>query len=316
MRDSPAARTAVRQASAGEQPLSQAPQPSADSGETNSAGNRSGWRLSSGATDSLYATRRRYQAIGSIAILVGHARPRVVADLPSGVVQAPDEIDVLAELEILVKAGGERLAARNHGRRRHVPHPAVGTHERRPRTHVERGVTLFVGGDPARSPTHGDDPRRDQRHRRVGEVVEQRAREVRRRCAVGVEERDERRPRQIEPGVTGGSGPPVLAVANVAGAEPVGDSGDLARVGRPVVDDDRRPAPGERPEAALQLLAAPVDGDDDGQLAGPVGPRRRVRVGEAGVEQAPREQALGALRRRLARRPAIARSGPRRASTA
>ena len=36
----------------------------------------------------------------------GPRSPRVVADLPSRVVQAPDEIDVLSELEILVKACG------------------------------------------------------------------------------------------------------------------------------------------------------------------------------------------------------------------
>ena len=44
-------------------------------------------------------------------VLVGHGRPRLVADVPSGVVQAPDEIDVLAEVKILVEAGPERRTA-------------------------------------------------------------------------------------------------------------------------------------------------------------------------------------------------------------
>ena len=233
---------------------------------------------------------------GLHAILVGDMDPRLVANLPAGVVQAPDEIDVLAERELLVEPGAERLAPSDHRGARHVPHPRVRADQRGTRAHVEWRVAPLVRGDPARMPARRDDPRRDQRHRGILQVVEQVAGEAFGRDAIGVEERDDRGLGQAEAGVASRRGAAILAMAHVPGPEPVGERRDRGAVRRAVVDDDRRHASGQGRQAALELASVPVHGHDDRRLAArPLRPWWRIGLDEAGVEQPARQRPLGTI---------------------
>ena len=251
-------------------------------------------------------------------ILVRHADPRVVADLPSRVVQTPDEIDVLAELEVLVKAAAERLTPRDHRRARHVPDPAVRAHQRWVRAHVERRMTSLVRGDPAcpsrtRRSAARPGPRPGRRGGRAARRESRRAGRSRRRGT---------RPSASLPTrarYCGRRPPRVLGVADVASAETVGDCGDRAAVGRAIVDHDHAAARRRAAPDSAEPLGVTIDRHDDRHL---VGGRRRCgwaagRGGgrnQAGVEQTASEQTLG-VPDRLAR-PASARQAPRRAPTA
>ena len=165
------------------------------------------------------------------AILVGDDDLRLVADLPPGVVQAPHQIDVLAEHEPLVEPGAERVASREHGGAGHVPDGAIGTHKRGTRTHVEGGARALVGGDRAALALGGADTRSDQRHRRIAQVIEQPAGKPRRRDAIGVEETHEWRACHAQTRVPCRGRALVLAMPYVPCADLLGDRGDRPRIG-------------------------------------------------------------------------------------
>ena len=83
---------------------------------------------------------------------VVHDRGRLVANHPSGLVESPDEIDVLAEPHRLVEAAhrAQRIDSRHDDRRRHVAHPRPGPHPARFRAEIQRRSRGVVA---IRSPT-------------------------------------------------------------------------------------------------------------------------------------------------------------------
>jgi len=127
---------------------------------------------------------------------VPHLRRGLVPAAPSGLVEAPHQVDVLAETQRLVESadGIEGLRSHHDHRRRHVAHP-------RPRADACRLAAQVEWR--ARFSGH---PRRHQAHPGIVEVGEQRNEPVvgRRQLHVGVHERHERARHEWSGGVAGG----------------------------------------------------------------------------------------------------------------
>jgi hypothetical protein len=141
-------------------------------------------------------------------------------------------------------------------------------------------------------PGQRDDPRRRQRHRRVGEAGEQRTEPPGLRDHVGVEERDERRARGREPRVAGRGGAPRLRVAHERRSRPLRDRPDARGVRGTVVDDDRgAEVRGQRGEQPGEPVDAVLHRHDDGDVRRGRDRSHRLgrRVRDARVEQPARE---------------------------
>ncbi len=136
----------------------------------------------------------------------------------AGLVDAPDEIDVLADAHGLVEAtdAAEHVRASDQAGGRYVRDAAPGTHARRLVAEVEGRMDGLVSGQGSRS-RPADDAGRDEADALVGEVRQQRVEPPRSRLAVGVDERDESGGDRRQSRVAGGPRTAVLVAADDIG---------------------------------------------------------------------------------------------------
>ena len=263
----------------------------------------------------------------------------LVADLPAGVVQAPHQVDVLAEHQTLVEAVAERLAPGHHRRARHVPHPCCRdgpAMDADPcRAPSARARTRRSG---PRCPLGGDDPRRDQGRppgRPGGRAAGRETRTAGRNRRRGT--RPAASSAASQAGVARGGRRPGSRHGERSGRPTsLGDGGDRRRHRGAVVDDDHAAG---RPPAAPGTRAAVRGRRTPARRSSPRSMARGGRAGgsgmsQAGVEQTTGEQSLGLiLADRLAGQPgartsearargqreqrgaASRRAGPRRPAT-
>ena len=111
-----------------------------------------------------------------------------------------------------------------------------------------------------------------------------------------VQERDQRRRGEPQPGIARGRRAQVVGVTHVARADAIGHRFDCAAVGRSVVDHDHaRLGAGERCQTPRKPLGATVDRDDDRHLPESQVARWRIGLGEPPVEQPAGEQPLSTV---------------------
>ena len=227
-----------------------------------------------------------------------------VTDPPAGRVKAPDEVDVLADRQVLVEPATDRGPPHEQHGARDVGDRPARSYEAALRPHVERRVARLVGGDRT--------ARAERAHARRGggdawidQMRQQAACSVLRKHDVRIDEAHERRRAGGEARVARGSRSARLRVPDDAhGLRPEdSDRGDGA-----VVDDDHARlgrGPLQRAQAALELLAAITDGNDERQLVR-CHASGRMQLEHPGVHQAAREVVPGRPGADRARRPPAA----------
>src|ERR1700681_2942843 len=124
---------------------------------------------------------------------MGDRRRRLVADRPAGDPEAPDEVDVLADDEVLVEPAHllEGGASDQQGRRGNERDPAAWAERPLERPPIERRAGPFVVVQPARRAEWrgGDDAGCDGADGWIDELGEERVEPSVGRDAVGVDER-------------------------------------------------------------------------------------------------------------------------------
>ena len=188
---------------------------------------------------------------------------RVVANEPTLVVQAPDEVDVLTEAQGVVEAVGERVSSNDQTRTGDVGDGRTGAHDAAGRPHVEWAEVAFepvAHGRPG--PTAY--PWRRRADQWVVEVCRQTTQYVERVVDhdVGVDEPEQRSRRGSRPGVAG------RARAHVSFESYECDPilrralGDHVGLHRSVVDH-RHVQPRQALQERAQRRGVVVHGDDD-----------------------------------------------------
>ena len=182
----------------------------------------------------------------------------VVADAPPGVVQAPDEVDVLAVAQPLVERIRQGTASDDERRGGDVGNAAVRNDAALPRSHVQRraggAVALpWAAGPGTRGRRH---PRRHRGHERVGEVTGESAEPSGRGHAVAVDEGDELGRCRRKGGVACGCRSGGAFAAQQSCPVTTSDLCHRGGVAGTVVDDDHRTSGLHRRQAARERARA------------------------------------------------------------
>ena len=246
-------------------------------------------------------------------VLMPHGGRRVVTHPPAGRAQPPDEVDVLAYLHVLGKAGASGLFAHHQGRARDVGHPRSRPDDAGPLAHVEGGTCALIPRQPGAPGLVRDDAGRHRTHRGIGEMRQQRVEPAGAGHAVRVEKGHQRRIGGRQPGVPGRGWPAVHRPPQHAGPGRGRDAADRGRIGRAVVHHDHPRRVGQASQATGQFGGPIADRDDHGH--GWLSCWRGIvkhRVSDPGVEQAARQRAgLGVIGHRHPRPPGGDMARPR-----
>ncbi len=217
---------------------------------------------------------------------VGHDDRGLVADLPALCDEPPDEVDVLADAEVLVEPVAQGASSHDQRRGGHEGDCGAGPDDSALVPEVEWG-----GGDlkalADRVAQGSAQPWRDRADLGVREVPDELVEPVGLGHDVGVEERDERRGRARAPSIAGGGGSERHLVAHEGGVVRTCDAGDRAFVGGAVVDDGHPQGRGPREHAEQRVESSRVvtDGHDHVDLAGVGAARVVCGVHDAGVDE-------------------------------
>ena len=239
---------------------------------------------------------------------------RHVADVPSGLVEAPHEVHVLTAPQV----GVEELRARHHvcpndeRRARHERDRAPRPYRSLPGAPVERRTHRLVAGERARRPYgRRRDPGCHGGHQRVVEVAQQRTEPSLGGHAVGVHERHERAVHALQPRVARTRRPHVRRQPDERGAVALGDRLGGARVGGRVVDHDAGQV-AQRHEQPVELHRPVPHRHHHGHVFGTERGRHRSRHERAGRHHAPRQQLCRPVRAHGGSRPPAVRdlAGP------
>ena len=109
----------------------------------------------------------------SDAVVVPDMGGRVVPNAPAGFHQAPDQVDVLPDVQRIVEPHAGGLTAHDQGGARHVLGGEAGPHESSVGTHVERRVARLVASDDAVAGRQRSDTWRNGSDAGIGEVPQQ-----------------------------------------------------------------------------------------------------------------------------------------------
>ncbi|SKT92428.1 Uncharacterised protein [Mycobacteroides abscessus subsp. abscessus] len=136
-------------------------------------------------------------------MVVGHMRHRLIPKPRARLDQPPAQVHVLTALQRFVESAYlvDRGPPDHNRRTRDVRHRTVRHHRSLPQAEIQRGTYRLVPGNSVVTQHQSHDARRDQGHRRITEVPQQRLEPTAPWHHIRIEERNEVRRRELQTGV-------------------------------------------------------------------------------------------------------------------